>query len=220
MNKTYVIGDIHGCPKTLTELLKIMGPIQADDTILFIGDYIDRGPDSKGVIDIILGLYKKHRKIITLMGNHEFMFMNALKGISVSDFLSMGGDATLKSYGIPLDSLQEQDIKAIIPRDHLTFFQELLLYWEDQEHIFVHAGLQPGVHLTQQSMDWLLWARDEFIDLTYDFGKKVIYGHTPYDKPKIDENKIGIDTGVVYEGQLTCLVLPDMEFISLENKDE
>ena len=116
------------------------------------------------------------------------------------------------------DSLQ--DIKAIIPREHFIFFQELLLYWEDQEHIFVHAGLQPGVHLTQQSMDWLLWARDEFIDLTYDFGKKIIYGHTPYDKPKVDDNKIGVDTGAVYDGHLTCLILPEIEFINMENQGE
>ena len=165
MNKTYVIGDIHGCSNTLTGLLKIIEPVHEDDTIIFIGDYIDRGPNSKGVIDIILSLYKKHRKIITLMGNHEFMFMNVLKGIGVTEFLNMGGDETFKSYGIPLDSLQ--DIKAIIPREHLIFFQELLLYWEDQEHIFVHAGLKPGVHLTQQSMDWLLRDRDEFIDRYY-----------------------------------------------------
>jgi serine/threonine protein phosphatase 1 len=217
MNKKYVIGDIHGCSNTLKALLNKLVPFHDDDTIIFIGDYIDRGPDSKGVIDIILSLYKKHRKIIPLMGNHEFMFVNALKGVGVSDFLSMGGDETLKSYGIPIDTFQ--DLHKKIPIEHLAFFQELLLYWEDQEHIFVHAGLKPGVHLTQQSMDWLLWARDEFIDLTYDFGKKVIYGHTPYDKPKIDDNKIGVDTGAVYDGCLTCLVLPEMKFINIEKKD-
>jgi serine/threonine protein phosphatase 1 len=218
MNKTYVIGDIHGCSNTLTGLLKIIEPVHEDDTIIFIGDYIDRGPDSKGVVDLILDLRKRHHRIITLMGNHEFMFMNTFKGIGIQDFIAMGGDATLRSYDIPLDSLQ--DIHNKIPTEHLRFFQDLLLYWEDHEHIYVHAGLQPGVHLTQQSMDWLLWAREEFIDLKYDFGKKVIYGHTPYDTPKIDENKIGVDTGAVYDGCLTCLVLPDMEFINMENKGE
>ena len=217
MNKTYVIGDIHGCSQALADLLKIMEPIDADDTIVFIGDYIDRGPDSKGVVEIILNLRKKHNRIITLMGNHEFMFVNALKNIGVTDFLAIGGDATLSSYGIPLDSLQ--DIGTKIPREHLIFFQDLLLYWEDQDYIYVHAGLQPGVHLTQQSMDWLLWAREGFIDLTYNFGKKVIYGHTPFDEPKTDGNKIGIDTGAVYGGHLTCLILPDMEFLSIEKKD-
>jgi serine/threonine protein phosphatase 1 len=217
MNKTYVIGDIHGCSKTLTELLKIMEPIHADDTIIFIGDYIDRGPDSKGVVDIVLDLRKRHNRVITLMGNHEFMFINALKGIDIEGFLRSGGEDTFKSYGIPVDTFQ--DLHKKIPQEHLVFFQELLLYWEDQEHIYVHAGLKPGMHLTQQSMDWLLWARDEFIDLTYDFGKKVIYGHTPYDKPKIDDNKIGVDTGAVYDGCLTCLILPDIKFISTEKID-
>jgi serine/threonine protein phosphatase 1 len=217
MNKTYVIGDIHGCSQALADLLKIMEPIHQDDTIIFIGDYIDRGPDSKGVVDIILDLRKRHKRTITLMGNHELMFMNALKGIDVEEFLQIGGEHTFKSYGIPLDSLQ--DINTRIPAEHLVFFQELLLYWEDQKNIYVHAGLKPGMHLTQQPMDWLLWARDEFIDLTYDFGKKVIYGHTPFDKPKTDVNKIGIDTGAVYDGSLTCLVLPDMEFINIARKD-
>ena len=217
MNKTYVIGDIHGCSQALDDLLKIMEPIHQDDTIIFIGDYIDRGPDSKGVVDIILNLRKKYGKTITLMGNHEFMFANALKDIGVTDFLAMGGDATFNSYGIALDTLQ--DIHTKIPREHLIFFQELLPYWEDQNNIYVHAGLQPGVHLTQQSMDWLLWAREDFINLTYNFGKKVIFGHTPFDKPKTDDNKIGIDTGAVYGGHLTCLILPDMDFLSIEKKD-
>ena len=204
MNKTYVIGDIHGCSQALADLLKIMEPIHQDDTIIFIGDYIDRGPDSKGVVDIILNLRKKHGKTITLMGNHEFMFVNALKDIGVTDFLAMGGDATLNSYGIALDTLQ--DIHTKIPREHLIFFQDLLPYWEDQNNIYVHAGLQPGVHLTQQSMDWLLWAREDFINLTYNFGKKVIFGHTPFDKPKTDDNKIGIDTGAVYGGHLNIII--------------
>ena len=217
MNKTYVIGDIHGCSQALADLLKIMEPIHQEDTIIFIGDYIDRGPDSKGVVDIILNLRKKHGKTITLMGNHEFMFVNALKDIGVTDFLTMGGDATFNSYSIALDTLQ--DIHTKIPREHLIFFQELLLYWEDQNNIYVHAGLQPGVHLTQQSMDWLLWAREDFINLTYNFGKKVIFGHTPFDKPKTDDNKIGIDTGVVYGGHLTCLILPEIDFLSIEKKD-
>ena len=217
MSNTFVIGDIHGCSDALAQLLEKIKPLAKDDTVIFIGDYIDRGPDSKGVIDIVLKLHSEHQRVITLMGNHEFMFKNALNGNGVKEFLAMGGDATFNSYGIPLDSLQ--DMHTRIPSEHLLVFQDLLLYWEDQDHIYVHAGLQPGVHLTQQSMDWLLWARKEFIDLTYNFGKKVIYGHTPFDKPKIDDNKIGIDTGAVYGGHLTCLILPDIKFLSTEKKD-
>ena len=215
MGKTYVIGDIHGCADLLFELLARIEPLAQDDTLIFIGDYIDRGPDSKGVIDIILGLRKKHIRIIALMGNHEFMFMGAVKGYGQQEFLSMGGDATLNSYGVPLDSVRR--LSALLPPEHLAFFEQLLPYWEDEEYIYVHAGLQPGVHLTQQSPDWLYWSREEFIHSTYDYGKKVIYGHTPYNHPRIDRNKIGIDTGAVYGNSLTCLVLPEEEFITLKS---
>ena len=216
MNRTYVIGDIHGCSDLLSELLEKIKPLAQDDTVIFIGDYIDRGPDSKGVIDIVLKLRAEHHRVITLMGNHEFMLLGAIKGDGQNEFLKMGGDATLKSYDIPPESINE--LAARLPRNHLVFLDDLLPYWEDEDHIYVHAGLQPGVHLTQQSPDWLFWSREAFIHSTYDFGKKVIYGHTPYDTPKIDENKIGIDTGAVYGNTLTCLVLPEKTFIAIKNK--
>jgi len=211
-----VIGDIHGCSDMLSELLARIKPIGQNDTVVFMGDYIDRGNDSRGVIDIVLKLRAEHQRVITLMGNHEFMLLGAVKGYGHQEFLNMGGDATLKSYDIAPGSLN--DLAAKLPRNHLAFLQDLLPYWEDEDHIYVHAGLQPGVHLTQQSPDWLFWSRDEFIESSYNFGKMVIYGHTPYDHPKIDTNKIGIDTGAVYGNTLTCLVLPEIKFIFAENK--
>jgi serine/threonine protein phosphatase 1 len=211
MGRTFVIGDIHGCSKPLAELLEKIKPLGKDDTVIFIGDYIDRGPDSRTVIDIILQLRADHNKVITLMGNHEFMFLEALRGYGVADFLNMGGKATLKSYGVQAGTTRE--LALILPPAHRAFLENLLPYWEDEEYIYVHAGLQPGVHLTQQSSDWLFWSRDAFVNSAYNFGKKVIYGHTPFDKPRIDDNKIGIDTGAVYGGALTCLVLPENAFI-------
>ena len=216
MNRTFVIGDIHGCSDALSRLLAEINPLKKDDTIIFMGDYIDRGPDSRGVIDIVLQFRKLHNRVITLMGNHEFMLLGVLKGHGQNEFLSMGGDATLKSYGISPESIN--DLAAMIPRNHLAFLQDLMPYWEDENYIYVHAGLQPGVHLTQQSPDWLFWARDEFIDSSYNYGKKVIYGHTPFDRPKIDNNKIGIDTGAVYGNSLTCLILPEEKVITIGNK--
>ena len=216
MSHTFVIGDIHGCSDPLAELLAEIAPLAKDDTVIFMGDYIDRGPDSKGVIDIVLKLHAEQHRVITLMGNHEFMLLGAIKGYGQNDFLNMGGDATLKSYNIPPESIN--DLPAMLPGNHLVFLQDLLPYWEDEDYIYVHAGLQPGVHLTQQSPDWLFWSREEFINSAYNYGKKVIYGHTPYDKPKIDANKIGIDTGVVYGGTLTCLVLPENTFIEIDSK--
>ena len=216
MSQTFVIGDIHGCSDMLYELLAKIRPIARDDTVIFMGDYIDRGTDSRGVIDIVLKLRAEHQRVITLMGNHEFMLLGAVKGYGHQEFLNMGGDATLKSYDIAPGSLN--DLAAKLPRNHLAFLQDLLPYWEDEDHIYVHAGLQPGVHLTQQSPDWLFWSREEFIDSIYNYGKKVIYGHTPHEKPKVDDNKIGIDTGAVYGGALTCLVLPENKFISVETQ--
>ncbi len=216
MSQTFVIGDIHGCSDMLFELLAKIRPIAQDDTIIFMGDYIDRGTDSRGVIDIVLKLRAEHHRVITLMGNHEFMLLGAMKGYGHKEFLNMGGDATLKSYDIEPGSLN--DLAAKLPGAHVSFLQDLLPYWEDEAHIYVHAGLQPGVHLTQQSPDWLFWSREDFIDSNYNYGKKVIYGHTPYEKPKVDDNKIGIDTGAVYGGTLTCLVLPENIFIAIESK--
>ena len=128
----------------------------------------------------------------------------------------MGGKATLESYGIRPDSAD--NLAAFLPRDHLLFFEQLLPYWEDETHIYVHAGLQPGVHLTQQSPEWLFWSREKFIDTPYNFGKIVVYGHTPYEHPRVEMNKIGIDTGAVYGNSLTCLVLPQKRFISLQSQ--
>ena len=216
MNRTYVIGDIHGCSDLLSELLEKIIPLANDDTVVFIGDYIDRGVDSKGVIDIVLKLRAEHHRVITLMGNHEFMLLGAIRGNGQNEFLKMGGDATLKSYDIPPESIN--DLAARLPSNHLAFLEDLLPYWEDENYIYVHAGLQPGVHLTQQSPDWLFWSREEFIHSSYNYGKKVIYGHTPYDTPKMDDNKIGIDTGAVYGNTLTCLVLPEKTCIAIKTQ--
>jgi len=211
--KTYVIGDIHGCHGALVKILQRIKPNPREDVIIFLGDYIDRGPDSKQVVSEILRLRRKFPRLITLKGNHEQMFLDYLTGRDRDLFLMTGGRQTLTSYGIrsPFAGVSAPDI----PAEHFHFFKELLLSWEDANYVYVHAGLQPGVHLTQQSDRWLLWARDAFLESNFDFGKKVIFGHTPFRAPMIEHNKIGIDTGAVYGGRLTCLVLPDLKFISV-----
>ncbi|MBC8318965.1 MAG: serine/threonine protein phosphatase [Desulfobulbaceae bacterium] len=211
-NRTYVIGDIHGCYDKLTDLLDKISPDSAHDTLVFLGDYIDRGPDSRKVVEKVLELQQTFPRVIPLMGNHEQMFLAALTGRENEFFLKMGGDATLASYGIKPP--YNRRIASEIPLTHIHFLQNLLLLWEDERYIYVHAGLEPGVHLSQQSARWCCWARENFITTTYDYGKQVIFGHTPFDKPHIDPYKIGIDTGAVYGGELTCLVLPDMEFVT------
>ena len=214
IEKTYVIGDIHGCYLSLVNLLELIG--DTGDTIIFLGDYIDRGPDSKKVVSLLVQLKKKLPRVITLLGNHESMFLRYLKGWDQQFFLRNGGQYTLESYGI--DPLQDNALHNYVPDDHLAFFYSLLLNWEDEKNIYVHAGLQPGLHLSMQTDDWCLWARDEFIYSSYDFGKRVVFGHTVFKEPFVRPEKVGIDTGAVYGGSLTCLVLPDEEFITVSGK--
>ncbi|KQC06990.1 MAG: metallophosphatase [Smithella sp. SDB] len=211
MNKIFAIGDIHGCLEKLKELMSRIDIDGRNDTLIFIGDFIDRGRFSKEVIDYILRLQSKYKKMICLLGNHERMFLNYLEGVDEDMYLVNGGINTLHSYGISLyDDIKKR--KSKIPADHQSFFQSLLPYYEKGKYIFVHAGLNPDVPLAEQGMYDLLWVRYEFIESKKDMGKIVIFGHTPVgEKPLIRKNKIGIDTGVVYGGKLTCIELPDLK---------
>jgi serine/threonine protein phosphatase 1 len=211
MRKTYVIGDIHGCYRSLLNVLEY---IEYDgNTVIFLGDYIDRGPDSKRVVSHLIRLKKEFPRVITLLGNHEAMLLRYLHGLDQQFFLGNGGVQTLLSYGI--DPLRHSNLLAALPEEHLAFFHELLLNWEDERYIYVHAGLKPGVHLSLQTAEWCLWAGEDFVSATHDFGKRVIFGHTAFPEPLVRPEKIGIDTGAVYGGRLTCLVLPDEQFISV-----
>jgi len=216
---TCIIGDIHGCITPLLELLKLVE--NQADAFIFLGDYIDRGPNSKKVIDCILDFKTKQQQVITLMGNHEFMLLNYLGGYEDSIFLrpGVGGLETLASYGInPKDG--PESARQLIPDEHLAFFNELHLLWEDRHGIYVHAGLDPDVHLSRQSRDCCLWVRDEFIRSSCKFGKPVVFGHTVFKKPLVQKNKIGIDTGAVYGHKLTALLLPEKKFISVPGEQE
>lgn len=214
--KTCVIGDIHGCHKALAALLKKVD--NRAETLVFLGDYIDRGPASKQVLDHLLQLQRKYERIIFLKGNHELMFLSYLTGADSSIFLRVGGIQTLESYGLPLDN--RENLLHLLPPEHLAFLEGLSLYYEDQHAIYTHAGLQPGKHLSQQNPDWCLWVRDKFIRSSYNFGKPVVFGHTVFTEPLVAPNKIGIDTGAVYGGKLTALLLPDMEFIQVDGEQE
>jgi serine/threonine protein phosphatase 1 len=213
MKRTFVIGDIHGCYETLEDLLARISPDPRKDSLVFLGDYIDRGPDSKKVISRLLTLQREFVNFVALKGNHEQMLHSFLAGRDQDFFLMMGGWQTLASYNV--DSPLPEEVTKKLPADHYRFLEELLDYWEDDENIYVHAGLQPTVPLAQQTHEWLLWSRLRFVESEYDFGKKVIFGHTPFRIPRIQPNKIGIDTGAVYGGHLTCLILPEMEFVSV-----
>lgn len=212
--RTLVFGDIHGCREALVQLLDQVHPDPARDTLVFLGDYVDRGPDARGVINELMALRQEFPRMFTLKGNHEAAFLEYLSGREKDFFLSIGGKQTLESYGMP-SPFRDKPLR-YVPEEHLYFLHELLPYWEDKEFIFVHAGLQPGVHLTRQSADWLYWgAGKSFMTVSHDFGKRVVFGHNVVRTPFSDHDKIGIDTGAVYGGSLTCLILPDLEFVSV-----
>lgn len=213
MARTFVVGDIHGCAASLQDLLRRIDPDPVEDTLVFLGDYLDRGPQSAQVLEQLLQLRARHQRMVTLMGNHEQMFLDFLQGVHVEYFFHLGGVATLLSYG--MDPARYRDQFFRLPQAHVNFLRELQFSWEDRHAIYVHAGLQPGRHLSQQQADWCLWVRDKFINSSCDFGKPVIFGHTVFPAPLIQANKIGIDTGAVYGGSLTCLVLPEREFIQV-----
>jgi len=214
MNKIFAIGDVHGCLDKLISLMSQLPIDPAEDTLVFIGDYIDRGSDGPAVVDYVLGLKKTFPRLVCLCGNHESMLLHYLEGLDEELYEQNGGLATLKAYGISTSDRPKKR-KAKVPAEHLRFFESLRLYYETEDYIFVHAGLRPGVPLVAQSTQDLLWLRQEFVESDYDFGKRVIFGHTPKKEPLITANKIGIDTGAVYNGKLSCLELPALKFYSV-----
>jgi serine/threonine protein phosphatase 1 len=210
MKNIFAIGDIHGC---LAKLRALIGKIPIDftrDTLLFIGDYIDSGPHSVEVVDYLINFKKRHPGVIFLKGNHEDMLEKYLNGTDRFTYLLNGGQRTLDSY---LNQSTKSDAFPI-PAHHKDFYRSLKLYYETDKYIFVHAGMRPKVQLEFQENEDLLWIRDKFIYTKYNFGKRVIFGHTPLSKPLVESNKIGIDTGAVYGNVLTCVRLPDLEFFS------
>jgi serine/threonine protein phosphatase 1 len=202
---TYVIGDIHGCLAPLRALMAQLS-LRKNDELLFIGDYIDRGPDSKGVVDYVLELRKSHPGRVTcLMGNHEWMLINYLDGGDRDLWLQNGGQATLDSYG------GEEKI----PYAHQEFFYSLAPFHRTDDFLFVHAGIRPGIPLEAQSTEDLLWIRGEFYRYPGRFEQTIVFGHTPLREVLNMEDRVGIDTGCVYGGKLTCLVLPGRDFVQV-----
>ncbi len=199
----YAIGDIHGCLDPLRRLMDQIHPSETDE-VVFIGDYVDRGPESKGVIDYLLTLRGRY---IFLMGNHERMFLDFLQGKDRFLFLYNGGTSTVESYG-GLDR---------IPASHLDFLNRLPLYYETDDYLFVHGGIRPGIPLQEQDPKDLLWIREEFYAHLGRYPKTVVFGHTPMREVLMEEDRIGIDTACVYGNKLTCVILPSRQVIQVSN---
>lgn len=224
--RVYAVGDIHG----RADLLETMAGLIARDlalrpgpeaTTIFLGDYVDRGPQSSQVIDqLVRGDFPT--SIVTLRGNHEEILTKFLSGeVDMAYHDQLGGSATLASYGVDsvdyawAGTADRALMLEAIPPEHRDFLDSLGLAETVGDYFFCHAGARPGVALDRQSAQDLMWIRDEFLRSTYDFGKVIVHGHTPVRAPLIRPNGIDIDTHAFASGILTALVLegPDRRFL-------
>lgn len=173
--RTIAVGDIHGCYRALKTLIKIIQPEQSD-RLIFLGDYVDRGPDSRLVVDLLLDLQTRCQTVF-LMGNHEIMFREVLQGAPIAGWLAVGGRETLASYGGNIDR---------IPERHQKFLKTLLPYFETEDHLFVHANYLPQLSLKQQPEEVLFWLHlSEYFPAPHHSGKHAVCGHTPQPDGKI-----------------------------------
>src|SRR4051812_43045717 len=198
--RTLAIGDIHGCHNALTALLREVRP-NKNDQLIFLGDYIDRGPDSRGVIDTLLRL-QGTCKTVFLRGNHELMMLDGRESFLKADiWQSCGGFETLISYGAEYRTYWE----SAIPDAHWSFVEQTLRIFETPKQIFVHGSLDPELGLEEQPDGMIFW---EYFDTIrpHKSGKRIICGHTPQRKGLIADvgHAACIDTGAVYGGWLTC----------------
>lgn len=228
--RIYAVGDIHGRLDLLKTLYKRIDEDRARNPVthtveVFLGDYVDRGPNSAGVLQWFLTGPNRADKRVTLLGNHEFFLLEFLNNASVlSSWGQYGGLETLHSYGLKfkmplseddLDRVQAE-LKVVIPAAHLQFMQNCQLSSTMGGYFFAHAGVNPAIALKDQVADDLLWIRDAFLEHHGPLEKVIVHGHTPSEEPEIEVFRIGVDTGAYITGRLTCAVLEgnDVRFIS------
>jgi predicted MPP superfamily phosphohydrolase len=222
--RIYAVGDIHG---RLDLVERLIGLIDADDArrggaeteLIFLGDLVDRGPESRGVVERLMAL-KASRPVRFLRGNHEEVFLRALAGdVRALKFLiRIGGRETLLSYGISAEEYRDLDYDELmallqekVPPEHAAFLDSFEDWIEIGDYLFVHAGIRPGVALAEQKASDLCWIRDDFLRHRDSFGKMVVHGHSITEDIDERANRIGIDTGAFASGRLTAIGLEDDE---------
>lgn len=225
----YAVGDIHGCLDKVRRLLDLVHYDPAADRLIFLGDYIDRGSQSKGVLDLMIHLQEENPANVFLMGNHEDNFLTYIQACMMDNgsnygltepFLAGGGIATLVSYVPQMRNPYDPRVLDAIPPQHLTFLVNLPLCWSDEAYIAVHAGVRPGIALPQQHRNDLLRIRGPFLYTPHRLGKCVVFGHTPFRQVRRDLDKVGIDTGACYQGmgygKLTAFCLQNQQTFQVE----
>jgi serine/threonine protein phosphatase 1 len=226
--RIYAVGDIHGRSDLLDRLLR---GIDADcrrrpalrPVTVFLGDYIDRGPCSRDVLDLLLR-WRLNNEAVFLRGNHEAFLPRFLADSRTLDqWRQYGGLETLLSYGLkPTISPDRHEqvrladeLAVALPRGHLDFLDSLDLFYGCGDFLFVHAGIRPGVPIHEQTEDDLLWIREEFLAHEQPFERFVVHGHTPVSVPDLRPNRINIDTGAFATGRLTCIVVEGSAIMQL-----
>jgi len=224
----YVFGDLHGRSDLLAAMFHVIDAdirhiSQRRIIHVFLGDYVDRGPDSDGTIDLLLKRSRTHETVF-LKGNHEDLLLRALVDPSyIEPWKKLGGMATLASYGIQgedaLSTVKPNVARSIlsraVPAHHQQFMQRLFPFFQCGDFFFVHAGIRPGVPLAQQKEQDLLWIRDEFLSSDEQFEKYIVHGHTPVLRPEIRHNRINIDTGAYATGNLTLLLMEGSQLLAI-----
>ena len=226
--RLYVIGDIHGrldlLERAIAAIERDVRMHGSDALTVTLGDYIDRGPASRGVIER-LAENPFPTPYVALKGNHEAMLTEFLaKPERGMHWRAQGGAETLQSYGVAVRPLlvgkanveAAARLRAALPAKHVAFLRSLKTSFSHGRFFLCHAGVRPGVPLDEQSEDDLLWIRGEFLRTTEDFGKIIVHGHTPVAEPEVLPNRINIDTGAFMSGRLTCIELDDDGYRFLE----
>ena len=213
--RVYAIGDVHGCLDRLAavheQIAEDLATRPAEESVLVhLGDYVDRGLDSAQVVDWLdAGAPVPATRIVNLMGNHEDMMLQALPGTDKEangTWLANGGADSLLSWDISR-KVPPTEWESRIPAEHQSFLRDLEISFRYGDYFFVHAGIRPGVPLDKQEKQDLLWIREPFLSWKHAHGVVVVHGHTPRQEPVVKLNRVGVDTGAVMGGVLTCVVL-------------
>jgi serine/threonine protein phosphatase 1 len=225
-SQIFAVGDIHGCRDLLdnihSKIIKASKNRAGKKTIIYLGDYVDRGPDIKGTIQTLIDFNPPHFKKIFLLGNHEQMLLNFISKNSNNHFewIYNGGSETLESYGMNLSNYIDDSMDLtidkkfkkkfidIIPSTHMNFFNQLILNYLWGDYFFVHAGINPDIPLTMQERETMLWTREKhFFKPTMKYEKIIVHGHTAKERIEKFPFRINLDTGSFYSGKLSCLLI-------------